>query len=170
MSLSRAQQILAKRAQQEAQITDYDYRASWATVSGMEDCTSSKDSRLTDRHLDSLLAFFEAIFWRAVDAGSLQPSCNPRAVFRQRGFWAERNTKGDTSRDRFGEANLKPQISALERELADLGYGYSYLMAIQNHIPRKADGGLSLSAYLGALSRTVAAKKKKRSAESAGRV
>lgn len=160
MSLSRAQQILLKRAQKEAGLSDFDYRASIAVVSGEDDCVSSTDPRLADRHLDALLAYFEAIFWKGVEAGTLQASCKPTAVFRQRGFWAARNQKGNTSRDRFGEANLKPQIAALERELASLGFGHHYLMAIQNKLPRNADGGIVLSAYLGTLDRTVKSKRK----------
>ncbi len=161
MSLSRAQQILLKRAQQEAGISDFDYRGAIETVSGMPGCLSSTDARLTDRHCDLLLAFFEAIHWRAVDGRTLQPSCKPNAVFRQRGYWEAKNPRGNTSRDRHAEANLQPQITALENELAGLGCGLAYCVAIQNRLPRNEDGTLNLTAYLGALSRTVTAKTKK---------
>ncbi|MBE0541611.1 MAG: hypothetical protein IH623_09510, partial [Verrucomicrobia bacterium] len=46
--LSRAQQILLKRAQREAALDDAEYRDALATVSG---CRSSKDMEFTDRHL-----------------------------------------------------------------------------------------------------------------------
>src|SRR5208283_660769 len=101
--LSRAQQILLKRAQREAALADGEYREALETVAG---CRSSKDSPLTDGHLDSLLGYFEAIHWRKVDAGDLQRSCRPDAVFRQRGHWAAKNTRQETSRDRFINLNL----------------------------------------------------------------
>jgi len=69
--LSRPQQILLKRAQAEAALPDPDYRSAIATISGMADCRSSKDPRLTDRHVDNLLSYLEAIHWRQVDAGTL---------------------------------------------------------------------------------------------------
>ena len=82
--LSRRQQILLKRAQREAGLSDNDYRDALQTVAG---CRSSTSPVLTDRHMDKVLAYFEAIHWRAVDAGKLQPSCSATAVFRQ-GYYA----------------------------------------------------------------------------------
>jgi len=154
--ISRAQQILLKRAQAEAALDDADYRQAISVVSGMSDCRSSTDARLTDRHVDNLLSYFEAIHWRAVDAGALQPSCKPNAVFKQPGYWSAKNPGGNTSRDRFGARNLQPKVTALENELTELGFGFSYLLAIQNHIQP-----FSLAKYLGALTRTVAAKRNK---------
>lgn len=152
--ISRAQQILLKRAQAEAGIDDVDYREAIETISGVPGCRSSKDPRLTDRHVDNLLAFFEAIHWKEVDAGALQPSCKPAAVFRQRGYWAAKNPMGNTSRDRFGESNIQPAVDAAESELNKMGYGLAYLCAIQNHIQP-----FSLAKYLGALNRTLRAKR-----------
>jgi hypothetical protein len=154
--LTRAQQILLKRAQAEAALDDADYREAIATVSGMADCRSSTDVRLSDRHADNLLAYFEAIHWRKVDGRMLQPSCKANAVFRQRGYWASKNPKGNTSRDRFGEDNLQRDVAALEQELADLGCGMAYCRAIQNKIQP-----FSLAKYLGTLNRTVKAKRKR---------
>jgi hypothetical protein len=95
----------------------------------------------------------EAIHWRKVDGvRCFQPSCKPNAVFRQRGYWASKNPKGSTSRDRFGEGNLQPAVAALEQELAELGCGMAYCRAIQNKIQP-----FSLAKYLGALNRTVKA-------------
>lgn len=125
-------------------------------MSGMADCRSSTDARLTDAHVDNLLSYFEAILWRKVDAGELQASCKPTAVFRQRGFWASRNRKGNTSRDRHVELECAKQVVALEDELHALGFGFSYLTAIQNHIQP-----WSVVNYLAALKRTLASKKKK---------
>jgi len=94
--LSRPQQILLKRAQREAGLPDDEYRDALQTVTG---CRSSKDPQLTDRHLDLLLGYFEAIHWRKVDAGQhvfageLQPPCRPNAVFRQRGFTGRPKTR-----------------------------------------------------------------------------
>lgn len=163
--LSRPQQIHLKRAQAEARISDDDYREAIGIVSGMPDCRSSTDARLTDRHMDKLLAYFEAIHWQAVDAGALQAACKPNAIFRQRGYWAGKNPAGNTSRDRFGSANLDSQIATLEKDLADLGYGSGYCQAIQNNLRSK--GSFTASAYLGALTRTVEAKRRK-AAQTAG--
>jgi hypothetical protein len=154
--LTRAQQILLKRAQAQAALDDADYRETIATVSGMADCRSSTDARLSDRNVDNLMAYFEAIHWRKVDAGTLQASCKVNAVFRQRGYWGSKNPKGNTSRDKFGQSNLQPQVDALERELNEMGYGFTYLRAIQNKIQP-----FSLAKYLGALNRTVKAKRRK---------
>jgi len=159
MSLSRAQQILLKRAQKEAGISNFDYRGSIATVSSMEDCTSSTDPRLTDRHCDLLLGFFEAVYWQAVDAGTLQPSCKPAAVFRKRGYWASKNPRGNTSRDRYAEGNLSSKINQVEQALAEFGCRPGYFMAIQNNL--RTNGGFSPAAYLGAIKRTLASKKRK---------
>lgn len=157
--LTRAQQILLKRAQHEARLSDADYRDAVATVSGMADCRSSTDARLADAHVDKLLSYFEAIHWRGVDAGELQASCKPTAVFRQRGFWAGRNRPGHTSRDRHVELELGRQVLAVEAELQALGFGFSYLTAIQNRIQP-----WSVVNYLAALKRTLASKRKKLSA------
>jgi hypothetical protein len=86
----------------------------------------------------------------------LQPSCKANAVFRQRVYWVSKNLKGNTSRDKFGQSNLQPQVDELERELTEMGYGFTYLRAIQNKIQP-----FSLAKYPGALNRTVKAKRRK---------
>lgn len=151
--LSRAQQILLKRAQQQAGLTDSEYRDGIATCTGMVDCRSSKDPRLTDEHMDSLLAYFEAIYWCGVDEGQLLEVNHPKYVFRERGFWAARNRRGNTSRDRFSRADVQDQISATEAELAALGYGPAYVSSIRRNIPGQDDWK-----YLGALQRTLKSK------------
>src|SRR5258706_9848301 len=98
--ISRAQQILVKRAQREAGLAEDEYRDALEAVSG---CRSTKDAHLTDRHVDLALAYFEEIYWRGVDSGALQPPCKPDAVFRKRGFWAAKNPAGNTSRDRYSQ-------------------------------------------------------------------
>jgi hypothetical protein len=157
MSLSRPQQIRLKRAQQEARLDDADYREAIATISGMADCRSSTDPRLTDGHWDNLLAYFEAIFWRKLDAGHVQLSPKHDATFQRRGYWAAKNRHGDTSRDRYVARTVQDEVSALEAELTAIGCGLSYLRAIQN---RMQCGGkpFSLVKYAGALKRTLAAK------------
>jgi hypothetical protein len=153
--LTRPQQILLKRAQQEAGLSDSDYREAIATVSGHADCRSSTDPRLTDENADNLLSYFEAIHWRRVDSGELQPSCKPLAVFRQRGYWAGKNRKGNTSRDRHTNIEVGHAVNALEDELMRMGYGLQYLSAIQNKIIP-----FSVVKYHAALKRTLAAKRK----------
>lgn len=158
--LTRSQQVLLKRAQREAGIEDAEYRASLAIVSGLPECWSSKDPRLTDAHMDSALSYFEAIHWRKVDAGELQGSCKLSAVFRNRGYWAGKNCRGNTSRDRHAEIEMGKRVVALEDDLASLGYGMAYFSAIQNRIQP-----FSLAKYLGALTRTLAAKRRKISSQ-----
>src|SRR5438132_837529 len=99
--ISRRQQILLKRAQKEAGLDDAEYREIIEQVSGLPGCNSSKDARLSDEHMDKLLSYFEAIFWRRVGLGQLQPPCKPDAVFRQPRFWATKNTRAENSRDRY---------------------------------------------------------------------
>jgi hypothetical protein len=154
--ITRAQQILLKRAQHQAGLVDADYREAIATVSGMQDCISSTDARLTDEHLDNLLSYFEAIHWRKVDAGELQPSCKPDAVFRQRGFWAGRNRRGNTSRDRHHVVALGHEIQKLQEQLMGLGCSLAYFQAIEQRMQP-----FSLVNYKAALARTLAAKRRK---------
>jgi hypothetical protein len=156
--LTRGQQILLKRAQQQAALDDVDYRSAIATVSGHEDCRSSTDPRLTDENADNLLSYFEAIHWRKVDSSELQPSCKPLAVFRKRGYWAAKNRKGDNSRDRHATVQAGYQCQALEDELAKFGCGFGYFQAIQNRIVP-----FSVVKYRAALERTLRAKQRKAS-------
>jgi len=149
--ISRAQQILLKRAQAEASIEDAEYRALLGSVTGLPGCRSSKDSRLSDAHLDHALALFEEIHWRAVDAGGLQPSCKANAVFRNRGYWAAKNLRASTSRDRFAAVQLTAEVAELEERLIGLGCGASYLAAILDRSGRGAG-------YLQALRRTLRSK------------
>jgi hypothetical protein len=156
--LTRPQQILIKRAQREAGPSDAEYREALAIVSG---CQSSKDARLTDRHLDLALAYFEAIYWCGVDSGRLQPPCKPDAVFRQRRFWANKNTRLETSRDRFVQAGIGEKISNLEFALAKLGFDEQYCAAIREKV---APGPIRVRAdylYKAALERTLRAKQRK---------
>jgi hypothetical protein len=162
--LSRAQQILLKRAQREAGLSDDDYRDALQMIAG---CRSSTSPALTDRHLDKLLGYFEAIHWRAVDSGQLQPSCSTTAVFRQRGYWAAKNTNQETSRDRFNESNLGSEIAGLEKQMAELGLGANYCAMIRFNVTKGRDDAHSLYLYRTALERTL--KAKSRPALSAGK-
>src|ERR1017187_8978482 len=154
--LTRPQQILLKRAQREADLSDSDYREALQTVSG---CRSSKDPRLTQDHLDNALKYFEAIYWRKMDRGELQPSCRPGAVFAQRGYWAKKNTRTETSRDRYTSAKAMPEICALESALAGLGLGAPYCAAIRECVTHGDQDASALYRYRAALARTLRAKK-----------
>lgn len=155
--LSRPQQILLKRAQREAALPDDEYRDALELVSH---CRSSKDPALADRDLDLLLGYFEAIHWRKVAAGELQPSCRPGAVFRQRGYWASKNTRQETSRDRFTQSNVEREIAGLESNLAALGFGEGYCASIRQKTTHDRHDVLALFYYLAALRRTLAAKER----------
>jgi hypothetical protein len=155
--LTRAQQILLKRAQRGTGLDDAEYRDALELVSG---CRSSTDPRMTDRHLDVALAYMEAIFFRRKDAGALQPPGSGAAVFRQRGYWAAKNPRGQTSRDRFTGRNLDREIAGLEIELSRLGFGEAYCLGIRDKVTHGRRDAHALHLYRAALSRTVSAKQK----------
>ena len=155
--LSRAQQILLKRAQREAGLGDEEYRHALGLVAG---CRSSKDAALSDRHLDLLLGFFEAVHWRAVDAGELQPPCSAKAVFRIRGYWSRKNTRLETSRDRFTRSNIEHEIAEFESALAALGFGETYCRSIRDKVTRGRHDSQSQFHYIAALRRTLASKER----------
>lgn len=153
--LTRAQQILLKRAQREAGLSDPEYRDALQAVTGFRTSTAPG---LTDRHLDKALAYFEAIMWCAVDAGKLQPACSATAVFRQRDYWRAKNTRQETSRDRFNDLYLPSEIAALEAQLAALGYGETYCAGIRAKVIGGRGDDHSLYLYRAALTRTLKAK------------
>ncbi len=150
--ISRPQQILLKRAQQQAALDDSDYRSAIESVTSLPGCRSSKDPRLTDAHIDNLLSYFEAIYWRGVDSGILKEPCNPNAVFRQRGYWAAKNQRGNTSRDRFTDAEVAAKIHDCEQRMFAAGYGFKYCQAILSKTG-------SAWGYIAAMERTLSAKR-----------
>jgi hypothetical protein len=154
--ISRAQQILIKRAQREAGLPDSEYREALQAATG---CRSSTDPRLTDRHVDLVLAYIEAIFWLAVDIGQLQAPCSPSAVFRKRRFWASKNPANSTSRDRYVLADLGGKIAAAESALAALGFGPAYCEAIRSKVAHGEAGPMADRMYLIALERTLRSKR-----------
>lgn len=152
--LSNPQKALLKRAQREAGLSDEDYREALETIAGVR---SSTAPALTDRHLDKLLAYFEAIHWREVTAGRQQVSCSPNAVFRQKGFWAGKNCAGNTSRDRHVDTKLAVEISEMESLVAFLKGGEcgpGYFATIRQKVTKGRDDARSLHQYLTALRRT----------------
>jgi hypothetical protein len=155
--ISRPQQILLKRAQAQAGIDDAEYRQALEMVSGIPGCRSSTDERLADRHVDNLLAYFETIYWNRVARAELVHVDDPRAVFRRPGYWANKNPKGNTSRDRHVSADLDGKIEELEGELMrDHGCGLGYFRVIQNNIQP-----FDKAKYVAALRRTAEAKRRK---------
>jgi hypothetical protein len=158
---SRPQIILLQRAKLEAGLADDDYRDALETVTGQR---TSKAPELTDRDLDRLLGYFEAIHWHAVDAGTLQPSGRADAVFRQRGYWAAKNTGQQTSRDRYTGRNQVGAIASLEASLAALGCGAGYCAAIRKNVCKGRTDARALHLYEAALERTLAAKRRRQEA------
>lgn len=129
--LTNSQKGLLKRAQAQASLSDADYRDALECVAGV---SSSTDPALGDDHLDVLMAYFEAIYWRGVDAGTLQASCKGSAPFRQRDYWAAKNPARNTSRDRWLDAWTEEAIERLEGELLATGVGAGYLVAIKTRV------------------------------------
>lgn len=159
--LTNPQKSLLKRAQREAGLSDDDYREALRLVAGVSSSTSPD---LTDRHLDKLLGYFEAIHWQGVDSGQLQQSCSANAIFRQRGFWASRNTPHETSRDRFNGLNLSAQIADLERQLTAMGCGHGYCAAIRKNVCKDRSDARAQHLYAAALARTIKARSARRTA------
>lgn len=152
--LSRAQQILLKRAQHQAAVSDEQYRDLLEIVSGAR---SSTDRRMSDEHVDKVLAFLERCYWTGVETGDLPgPSGHRNPVFRVKGYWAEKNCQGQTSRDRFAGRQRTGEIEGLEGRLAALGYGDGYCARIRRNT-RRGDPGDD-SRYLAALRRTLKSK------------
>ena len=152
--LTNAQKALLKRAQRQAGIEDAEYRDLLDQLCG---CRTSTDRRLGDANLDQLLAYFEAVYWRAVDAGTRTPP-GRGDVFQRRGYWAGKNLLGNNSRDRFTARYLAADIARIESDLARLGYGAAYCAAIRGKVCRGANDPFSQARYRGALLRTLHAK------------
>jgi hypothetical protein len=155
--LSNPQKALIKSAQREAELADEEYRDVLETVTGAR---SSTDPRLGDRAFDKILAFLEAIYWRKADRDELQRLCKARSVFQKRGYWAQKNTRAETSRDRFTRDSLSAEIAELERGLAELGYGESYCAGIRKRSDQARSEFAALHAYRIALQRTLTAKRR----------
>jgi hypothetical protein len=154
--LTNAQKALLARARREAGLMDdTEYRDAIELVTGRR---TSTDPNLTDRDLDKLLAYFEAIHWRGADTRTLQPSCSPTAVFRRRGYWAHKNTSQQTSRDRFTGHNQAGEIRDLEAGLNALGFPPAYCQAIKEKICHGRTDAHALHLYAAALARTLKAK------------
>lgn len=152
--LSRPQQILMKRAQAQAGLTDADYRELLANELGFG-VRSSTAPQLTDRHLDKFMAFVEAIFWKRVDEGrpfDAALAASKRLPFQVRGYWAAKNNAQQNSRDRHVSAAVETEIAHLESEMKSLGHNQRYLDSIFNRV------GGSPWAYKAALERTLATK------------
>lgn len=154
--LSRAQQILIKRAQHQAGIDDGEYRDLLQAFGGVR---SSTDPKLGDEHLDKILAFMEACYWSGLDKGQLPPPAkihNP--VFRVRGYWAGKNTSQSNSRDRFHSARVSGSVEQLEAEMHRLGYGPQYCESIRRKVCTGGRGDVQI--YAAALRRTLAARRR----------
>jgi hypothetical protein len=158
--LSNAQKSRLKAAQRQAGIDDAEYREWIETIAG-PGVHSSTDPKVDNRAWDKLMAQFEAIYWLKVERGELQHSYNPKASFQKKGYWAQKNTSHETSRDRFSQAETVEAIISLETELTDLGNHPNYLAAIRNKVTQGRADPKSLWAYRAALERTLAGKKQK---------
>ena len=79
-------------------------------------------------------------------------------MFRQRGYWAAKNTRLETSRDRFTDMNLGQAVADLEGKLAALGCGAGYCATIRKNVCQGRDDARALHLYRAALERTLKAK------------
>jgi len=108
--------------------------------------------------MDKLLGYFEAIFFRAVDAGILQPCGGASAVFRQRNYWSNKNTNQETSRERYNRSDVSQAIADLECRLNAMGFGPAYCESIREKVAPGRTDAHGLNLYRAALIRTVTAK------------
>ncbi|MBE0540681.1 MAG: hypothetical protein IH623_04775 [Verrucomicrobia bacterium] len=93
-----------------------------------------------------------------MDAGQLQPSCKAAAVFRQRGYWASKSTRQETSRDRYTGQNVAREITDLEIALREMGFRPGYWETIREKVTRGRADAHALHLYRAALERTLRAK------------
>ena len=153
--ISNEQKAVLKRAQREAMIDDEEYRDILENQLGFG-FRSSTDPRMGDRHMDKAMIYFEAIYWRQVDQGTIKLR-NPKTVFTRRNFWKDRNTLASNSRERFASSALAGQIAILEKNMHALGKNSFYLAAIKRNC--KSDWGYKI-----ALERAVKANQRKQEA------
>lgn len=132
--LSNAQKSLVKRAQRQADVPEEEYRDMWRMVTGWQDCDTSTDPRLGDVHMDRMMGFLEAIFWRRVQEGALQPPSKANAPFQKEGFWATRNKTQSTSRDRYQKKRIADSVQDLEARLLATGYPPQKIAAIKGKL------------------------------------
>jgi hypothetical protein len=142
-------------------LSDAEYRDALQMIAGV---TTSTDKTIGDRHLDKLLSYFEAIYWRKIDAKELSHAPRPYDPFRARNYWASKNTAASTSRDRHIAKDLVADIQSLEEQLNDLGYHAGYCQKILDTVLKggsRVPNAHQLSLYRAALQRTLTAKKRK---------
>lgn len=154
--LTNPQKSKIKQAQREAHLDDAEYRDALQVCCGVGSCT---DHRLNDESFDKIMAYLEAIHWRKVDQGRIRPRNNHRAAFYQRGYWAAKNPKSNTSRDRYTRNDVAEKIIELESELAGLFREPGrYFEAVRYRVCGSDDSTPALIKYLGALKRIAKSK------------
>src|SRR5438046_2695550 len=105
--LTNKQKALIKTAQRDAGLSDAEYREAWQLLSGQLSVVSSTDPRLSDEHFDTFMSYLEAIYWGNVgQASRLSPPARASKVFARRNYWSRKNTRAETSRDRYTRAQL----------------------------------------------------------------
>jgi hypothetical protein len=164
--LSNDQKSLLKRAQRQADLPDSEYREALRLIAGVN---SSTDPGIGDRHLDRLMAYFEAIYWRKIENEKHpDPDCLVRngckrqwLPFLARGYWANKNTKQETSRERFVAGNMADDIVRLESELHSLGYNMAYVVRIRLNVMQGRGTPRDMRNYKAVLERTINSKRKK---------
>ncbi len=155
--LSPAQRRLLKMAQREAHLPDAEYREELQRLAGVD---SSTAATWTDEQFDCVMAYFEAIHSNKVRQGLIEPSYSPRSVFRQAGYWAAKNSRGNTSRDRYTASQLGEMIQNTEIKLAGQisGNATNYLARVRETVVGNRVGIAAERDYLAALQRTLASK------------
>lgn len=154
--LTPAQKSLVKRAQRQANLDDEQYRDLWRVITGWEDCDTSTDPRIGDRHVDKMMGMLEAIYWLRVDQAQLTHAPGKHSPFLNREYWSRRNKAGQTTRDQYAEKRLAAECNSIALRLQSAGYPIQKIWGITNKLAGK--GPVALKA---ALSRTLASWTKK---------
>ncbi len=131
--LTNPQKSLIKRAQRDCALSDVEYRDVLDTCTN---CRSSKDPRLDDTAFDTIMKYLEAIYWRKIDQSAIadrlsaiglaSPARTSRSfasirgskIFSRRNYWANKNTRKSTSRDRYQIDRLQEECETLRDEAA----------------------------------------------------
>lgn len=132
--LSNPQKSLVKRAQRQADVPEEEYRDMWRMVTSWQDCDTSTDPRLGDVHMDRMMGFLEAIYWRHVQEGTLQPASKANAPFQKEGFWKNRNKAQSTSRDRYQKQRITESVEDLKVKLMKAGYPVQNITALERQL------------------------------------
>lgn len=129
---SPKQKALIAQARRALRLTDDDYRQDLRRICKVDTSTARQ---LTDRDLDRIMAYWEAIYWRTLSTQNplnSQPQ-NGIKPFLKPDYWARKNTAHNTSRDRYTKAHAEHDAEHFESLLLAAGKNQAYLQTIKRN-------------------------------------